>query len=366
VSPPAPARAAGRRWIALLGKQDQPTDALFDYCGLLGNALEAKGYSLGRVRFEWPERGWAGGWRHFQSQLSERADWVFVQYTHLAWSQRGFPLRFPWLIQRLRRSAVGVAVVFHDPGTFGGHRGRDRLRRRAQVWAMRRAAWLADKIVTTIPPECVPWMRNSPVLARASAIPVGSNLPSQIDEIGVRKSDLPAVIVFGVTENGAETPVLASVAQRVSRDHGAFRLVLFGRGASAAAESLRPVLAGTHVLLESQGIVPPEEGSALLAQADVQLFVRGGVSSRRGSAIAGICCGLPLVGFAGDETASPITEAGVRLVPFGDQDGLVRELVSVLRDEALRLSLRQRSMAASQQYFSWERIADQYIAAIPS
>jgi len=101
-----------------------------------------------------------------------------------------------------------------------------------------------------------------------------------------------------------------------------------------------------------------------LVRADVQLFVRGCVSSRRTSAVAGFASGLPVVGQFGDETGFPVYEAGVRLVPIGDAEGLSRELISVLRSDQLRYALAARSKSAAQNHFSWDRIAGQYVRAL--
>ncbi len=128
--------------------------------------------------------------------------------------------------------------------------------------------------------------------------------------------------------------------------------------------TLRESLAGKAVHLDVPGIVSSEQAGALLAGSDLQLFARTELASNRGSAIAGITCGLPIVGFSGKTTAFPITEAGVRLVPLGQAEALVQELVSVLSDDRLRESLRQRSREATEKYFSWERIAEQYLAAL--
>jgi glycosyltransferase involved in cell wall biosynthesis len=124
------------------------------------------------------------------------------------------------------------------------------------------------------------------------------------------------------------------------------------------------LLDGSRVELEDLGILEPERAGSLLANADVQLFVRSGLSSRRGSGIAGIACGLPIVGFSDGETAFPITETGARLVPIGDREGLVRELVLVLRQDTLREALRQRNLEAAERYFSWESIADAYLSLV--
>jgi hypothetical protein len=46
----------------------------------------------------------------------------------------------------------------------------------------------------------------------------------------------------------------------------------------------------SSVGLEDLGVLDVERVGSLLANADVQLFVRSAVSSRRGSGIAGIAC----------------------------------------------------------------------------
>ncbi|HEV2618009.1 MAG TPA: hypothetical protein VGU63_15535, partial [Candidatus Acidoferrales bacterium] len=98
-----------------------------------------------------------------------------------------------------------------------------------------------------------------------------------------------------------------------------------------------------------------------LAQANALLCIRGHVSSRRGSAIAGIACGLPIVGYRGEETAFPITEAGVLLVENGDRDGVADALCRILTDDKLHEELCRRSVNAERQYFSWNAIAAQFL-----
>ena len=48
------------------------------------------------------------------------------------------------------------------------------------------------------------------------------------------------------------------------------------------------------------------------------LCVRGRIYLRRGSAIAGIACGLPIIGYAGESAGTPLDDAGVVLTPYRD------------------------------------------------
>src|ERR1700694_3852190 len=136
---------SGKRVIALLGRPDAPTDAVEEYCRYLGEALMAEDFELVIERGAWAESGCprdasalrrrARGWRE---------EWVLVQYTALAWSNRGFPLRFPQILQTLKAAGARVGVVFHDIEPYSGKRAIDQLRRRAQLHAMLKALRLSD------------------------------------------------------------------------------------------------------------------------------------------------------------------------------------------------------------------------------
>ncbi len=45
--------------IALLGRRDEPTDAVEEYCRHLGAALVGHGFQMDIRRVPWNERGWA-------------------------------------------------------------------------------------------------------------------------------------------------------------------------------------------------------------------------------------------------------------------------------------------------------------------
>ena len=118
--------------------------------------------------------------------------------------------------------------------------------------------------------------------------------------------------------------------------------------------------------MEIDGVLGAAEVCERLRQSSVQLFIRSGVSSCRSSVVAGICCGLPIVGWQDWDTAYPITEAGLRTVPCGDEAGLIRELASVLTDAALRSRLSLKSAEAAEKYFSWRIIATKFQACAPA
>src|SRR5260370_5954382 len=150
---------SGQRVIALLGRRDAPTDAVEEYCRYLSEALLTEGFELILERVAWPERGWARAVRGLRRRAKGwRGAWVLVQYTALAWSARGFPLRFPRVLKTLKAAGVQVGVVFHDVEPYGGTRVIDRLRRGAHLHAMVKAPHLSDCAICTVHMEQISWI----------------------------------------------------------------------------------------------------------------------------------------------------------------------------------------------------------------
>lgn len=351
--------------VALLGRADEPTDAIEEYCHFLGDALRLQGLSLAIERVDWRERGWR---RALRSLRRRAKGWkgmrVLVQYTALAWSVRGFPGRFLRVLRILKAVGVRIAVVYHDVEPFAGTRWVDRLRRRTQLRAMRGAMDFADAAVFTVPLDKISWLK--PPRANAVFIPVGANFPTTGEAVsrkGVWNSGKLSVAVFGITGSGETEKEVQEIADAIrfsSTRVKDLRLVVFGRNSKEAEAQLRKRLDGAAVELQVLGLLSSEDVLRNLSRCDVLLFVRGQISTRRGSAIAGIACGLPVIASEGPETAAPITEAGVAFYSPQKRGDLSAVLLHVLEDEHYRVTLAQRSWMAQQRYFSWTVIAKQY------
>jgi glycosyltransferase involved in cell wall biosynthesis len=142
------------------------------------------------------------------------------------------------------------------------------------------------------------------------------------------------------------------------------RLHAFGRGTGEFESQLRDALRGVEVEVRVDGVLPAEQVVEAFSSSHVALFVRGSISTRRGSGVAAIACGLPVIAYAGPETVAPITEAGVVLVPQGKETALGEALVRVLCDADFRTYLADRSRHAHQEYFGWAAIAASYVEAL--
>ena len=355
--------------IALLGRQDLPTDGVRDYCLQLSRAFARRGEHLDLAEVRWETEGWLrASLQLWRESPAWKGKWVLLQYTSLMWSRRGFPLGALAVLGILRMRGAKVCMVFHDIRNDQARGWKNQLRVAYQYQVMRRAYAWAARSVLTVPVANVPWLPRS--ADRAIFIPVGSNFPEsdpQSQNSGVRSASILTVAVFGVTDGSRrcdESADISYVIKQAMSSVASLKLVVMGRGAAEAEATLRKDLDGSGVVLTVLGVLPPEQVQQQLLMADVLLCVRGHISTRRGSAIAGIACGLPVVGYRGEETAFPITEAGVLLADPGDRVAIAEALKRVLCDAKFRDETRQRSLVAEQKYFSWDAIAEQFLRVL--
>ena len=356
--------------MAILGRREAPTDGVQDYCCYLRDALANEGVNLTLAQVQWAEIGRAASRRELLEAIKGQQNTFFLlQYTALSWSRRGFALPAVGILKLLRKNGVRCAVVFHDPDGYAGNRTVDRFRRGIQRYAMKRLVRLSDLAIFTLPRDKISWLPAE--TQNFVFIPVGANLPAPErawEEKPSSTGTKPVVVVFSLSDKPTLAKEVSQIARAVSiaaKQVGALEVVVLGRNSEAGGEELRLALAGSLAEVRILGLISADEVVRVLGASDVMLFARGPISSRRGSAIAGVACGLPVIAAEGSETTPPITEAGVDLVP----EELVPEkfgvaLARVLTDPLYRASLAQRSRDAQRRFFSWSVIARQYAQAL--
>jgi glycosyltransferase involved in cell wall biosynthesis len=317
------------------------------------------------VSVPWADRGWPDALRWLERESSNWTNRrVLLQYTALSWSRRGFPLGALRVLRLLRRHGVQCTVVFHDASAFSGSRMRDGVRRAVQVWTLRNLLRQAAHSVFTTPPKSIGWLPAGS--AHAAFIPIGANVPECRARRVFDAARQPKIVaVFSVTGGAAQALEVADIASavRLARQRvGAIRLEVFGRGATEAEGPLRQTLQASDVELRVRGVIPAEEITRTLAASDVSLCVRGETMSNRGTSIAGIACGVPVVGYGRPGNDAAIDAAGVHLAPWHETDALAGALVEVLTDGDLWTALHERNLRAQEQYFSWDAVAEKYLA----
>jgi glycosyltransferase involved in cell wall biosynthesis len=223
----------------------------------------------------------------------------------------------------------------------------------------------AAKAIFTSPLEGIGWLRGMQD-EHAAFIPIGANIPERIRRRAgpARAGKLKTVIVFGVSDSpeaaAPEVNVISAVTLDACKALGKLRLVVAGRGALEAGELFTKAFRGRDIDLVVHGVLPAERIADEFESADALLFVRGPITTRRGSAMAGIACGVPLVGCRGPEVSSMLEAAGVEWSPLLDRESLARGLIRVLSDSQRWLELHERNLEMQKNHFSWNRIAERF------
>jgi len=354
--------APTEKWIALLGRRDNPTDGVEDYCNFLGRALARQGVEFKTKRVEWMDQGWARGLWKLRRECAEwKGSWVLLQYTALGWSRRGFPFGAVLTLAILHRRGKRCAVVFHEPFALGGPRWIDKIRCACQSWVLRRLHSRSDKSIMTAPLETIDWLQQAD--RKAAFVPIGANIPESPasgDPGLTRNGRRMSVAVFCIDPPPYREQELDHIAQAVlpaARNGTPVRIVFLGRGTFEAKGEIERKFRETGVEVSILGILDAEQVRDSLMESDALLSVRGTVYPRRGSAIAGVACGMPVIGYTDGRDIYPLSEAGLQVAPQGDQAALADALRAVLEDSGLREELRAKSRRAFETFFSWEVIA---------
>ena len=304
-----------------------------------------------------------------------RARIAHIQYQTGAYQMRPIVNLLPLLL-KLRWGSPTV-VTFHDllaPYLFP-KAGPVRL------WANRLLARSASAVIATNPEDSAR-LRTWGV-KRLKLIPIGSNIqnnpPPDYSRAAWRASrsirpDTVLLAYFGFlnSSKGLEDLLYALDALRGLGD---FRLMMVGGGTGASdptdketAISLNSLAAnlGLEDKLIWTGYLSPQQVSAALLSADMAVLpFSDGASFRRGSLLAVLEHGLPVIttqatyAFYTEEPDSwpeLIDGENVLLVRPGDREALTRALHRLSTDHELR-QLLSKGASDLARYFNWERIA---------
>lgn len=285
---------------------------------------------------------------------------LVLQYNPFAFGRWGFA---PWLplvlaSSRLRRSRPAVAVMVHEP-----YVPMSSIRwallgvwQRLQLAAIRACADITFASIDA-------WeatLRASLPRGRVRHLPVGSNFPdcrerreSVRRELGVGDG---AVVVSAL---GRDHPSWLSghavaAANAVAAAGGEVVLVVLGATAPNL-EGLDPA-----VRLERPGLLSPEDLAGRLAASDLFLApLIDGVSTRRGSVMAGLQHGLAVVG-----TEGPLTDpvlagaaAAIRLVPVGSPAKFAAAAAELARAREEREAMGRTARQLYEKRFDWPVVA---------
>ena len=260
------------------------------------------------------------------------------------------------------------------------------------LWSLARAS---AAVIATNGEDYQQLQADSAVAARLHLIPIGSNIPA-LPHVGDRAAtrqrvrarlgmgdDQLLLAYFGLVSASKGLDTLLDALQTVEgRTPGHYRLLLIGGKASetdrlrlGGADHLEGELAarGLAGRVIATGTLPPDEVAAHLVAADLAVLpYRDGASWRRGSLLAALAQGTPVVTTrprpdydAAGQLPALLDGENALLVPPGDPAALAAAIARAGDDPALRERLAAGAQALGQ-HFGWEAISTRHLAVYES
>lgn len=289
-------------------------------------------------------------------------DWFLIQFEQFSYGRWGLNPFLPLAVRRIQRLAADlrVAIMFHEdfmPASSlktaimsSWQRVQFRvLGSLADVALFSTEAW-ADKYAN--------WFSRTSV----HHLPVGSNIPvvnADRMEERARLGIDPNTIVIGLFGSAHPSRLLTHVGAAVqhclqrSLD---VRLLYIG----ADGEQVRHVVGLDTPMLDA-GPLPAAEVSRCFSAMDLYLApFATGVSTRRGSFLAGLQHGIATVTTQGEQTGQLLNSEHQHafLAPSrSDEASFTHCVRRLVQDAEMRKELGHNGKCFYEQYFSWERLA---------
>jgi glycosyltransferase involved in cell wall biosynthesis len=219
--------------------------------------------------------------------------------------------------------------------------------------------------------------------ANVALIPIGSNIPaaSGVDTQIVRSqygiaSDAVLLTTFGLLNQSKGIDTVLDALAILQRGGARVHLLLVGAGAGANDPTNRATETALDAQIAANGLtgsvtrtgpLPAGDVARALAASDVCLLpYRDGASPRRGSLLAALTQGVPVIttepsAHAYDGLPALNDNEDTLFVPSGDRDALANAVLRILNDGSLASRLRLGAAAYAAQ-FAWPTIADKTLA----
>lgn len=301
-----------------------------------------------------------------------RVQVVDIQYPTQQYGRQPMVNLLPWLVQA--KLGVPATATIHEFSTF---RLPGRLR-------LALTARLSRAVIATDGANHAQLARwSGGPASKYALVPLASNLPcappegydrdAQRAHLGAGPASVVLAYLGFISPSKGVEELLDSFASALAGAPGLdLRLWLL-----ASREPAAPRHAAYHAEVEARlermagrervawtGYLEPAQMSAHLLAADIAVLpFCDGASLRRGTLLAALTHGLPVVSTLGaSASADGLGEAqGLCLVPPGDPHALAEATLLLAREEGLRKGLAARAKAFAAR-FSWPAVAEQTLA----
>lgn len=315
-------------------------------------------------RWWWPAVG----------QIADIASRFDLDIINLQYQAAAFDMRVPAinLLPWRLRGMVKSVVTFHDLRVPYLFPKAGRLRK-TMVYRLARAA---DGIIASNQDDYEVLVDVRRDARRVRRIPIGSNIEARATSLagvaevrrrlGLKVSDcLVGYFGFLNASKGADTLVRA-VGQLDSATH---LLFIGGQVGSSDSENNERFQAQVEALIREldfadrahwSGFIDESEVSAMLHASDIMVLpYRDGVSLRRGTLMAVLAHGRPLISTIPDKEVTELVHGqNVWLTPVDDPEALREAIVTLSAAPRLRERLRAGALRTSE-LFAWNTIAEQ-------
>jgi glycosyltransferase involved in cell wall biosynthesis len=335
---------------------DGEIDAIDEYSRRLVAALAALGME---ARYE------PGGLAAVLA--AERAPaWILLQYNPFRFGRWGFA---PGLVRdalTLRRAGVPLAIMVHEAwvGMTDWRTSLMGLWQRAQL---RAALRLADSVMTSTEALAREIGRDAVHVPIATNItPVPTSREAARERLGLGSGlDLDgrlAIALFGRAHPSRAIDHAEAAIGALARAHGTERLAVMNLGADAP-----PLKVAAGVEVHTPGVLASDELSLRLHASDLVLLpLTDGLSTRRGTLMAALAHGRPVVGLLGHNTDAVLAEArdALALTAVGDRSGYARAAVELSADPGRLRAIGAAGLRLYESRFDWPVIARRVRAQI--
>lgn len=311
--------------------------------------------------------GWADAGLLPDLALRYDLDVLNIQYQAAAYNMRSPAINLiPWRLQRL----VPTVVTFHDLRVPYLFPKAGRLRRLAVQQMARQAAG----VIATNPEDYARLQEMGIQPQRLAQIPIGSNITVHESEaeasllvrrqLRVRPVDC-LLAYFGFLNDSKGANLLVRALARL--DERFHLLFIGGRTGASDSANNQAFLDRLDHLIEELGLGTRVHWTGFLSDAEVSrhffasdmvvLPYRDGISLRRGTLMAALAHGRPVISTEPTHPSPPLAHReNVWLVPRDDEAALA-EAIRQLAAEAEKRERLARGAEDAAAHFTWERIA---------
>lgn len=271
---------------------------------------------------------------------------ILVQWVPHAYGRRALNVGFcSWLLHRASRSGDTVEIMAHECFLRFGRTWKQTLAAAIQRWMTVLLMRAVERVWISIP-EWEELLRPYTLGRKVvfEQLPIPSNIPvlhnaEAVESIRRRYASGGEILMghFG-THGRPITSILEPILASLGEEPAGQSILLIGVGSQEFREELIKRAPLLEPLIHATGALSAADLSAHLAACDLILQpYPDGVSSRRGSLMAALAHGRPIVSTYGELSASFWKESGVlALAPVGDVATFVKLVRELSRDAGAR------------------------------